>query len=119
MRQHTLLGERILSAAPSLAAVGKLVRASHERWDGEGYPDGLKGEEIPLASRIIFVCDAYDAMVSDRPYAPPRTHAGAMEELEKGAGTMFDPEIVDRFVRVTAARRSAEPAEPAARALAE
>ena len=68
MRRHTLVGERILAAAPALADVAQLVRASHERWDGSGYPDGLAGEQIPLGSRVIAVCDAWDAMVTDRPY---------------------------------------------------
>ena len=68
VRRHTLTGEWILSAAPALANVARLVRSSHERWDGTGYPDGLAGEEIPLESRIVTVADAYAAMVSDRPY---------------------------------------------------
>ena len=72
IHQHTILGERIVSAAPSLASVGNLIRSSHERWDGTGYPDQLAGEEIPLAARIILVCDAYDAMTSARPYSPSR-----------------------------------------------
>ncbi len=71
MRRHTLLGERILAAAPALAPVALLVRSSHERWDGSGYPDGLAGERIPLGARVIVsVCDAFDAMTSERPYAP-------------------------------------------------
>ena len=70
VRQHPLVGERIIAAAPALAQVGKLVRASHERFDGSGYPDGRAGEEIPLGARIIAVCDAYDAMIGPRPYRP-------------------------------------------------
>ena len=112
IRQHTLLGERILSAAPSLAAVGKLVRSSHERWDGRGYPDGLQGDEIPLASRIIFVCDAYDAMVSDRPYAAARSHEEALEELRAHAGAMFDPEVVEKFAEMPSERFEHPPLEP-------
>ena len=73
MRQHTILGERIVSAAPSLASVGSLIRSSHERWDGTGYPDGLSAEQIPLLARIIFACDAYDAMTAERPYSPALT----------------------------------------------
>jgi diguanylate cyclase (GGDEF)-like protein len=95
MRQHTILGERILTAAPSLAAVGGIVRASHENWDGSGYPDALAGEDIPRAARIIFACDAYDAMTSDRPYALRRTHEEAIAELRRCAGTLFDPEVVE------------------------
>ena len=68
MRQHTIIGERILNAAPALRPVARLVRSSHERWDGAGYPDRLTGEAIPLGSRIIAVCDAYDAMISERSY---------------------------------------------------
>ena len=68
MRRHTIIGERILHAAPALAAAAPLVRSRHERFDGTGYPDGLAGDDIPLGARIIAVCDAYDAMISDRPY---------------------------------------------------
>ena len=68
MRRHTLVGERILAAAPALADVARLVRSSHERFDGSGYPDGLAGVSIPLGSRVIAVCDAWDAMITDRPY---------------------------------------------------
>ena len=80
MRQHTIIGERIIAAAPELRGVGKIVRSSHERWDGGGYPDRLAGEEIPLGARIVAVCDAYDAMVTDRAYrgaAHPRGARGA------------------------------------------
>jgi diguanylate cyclase (GGDEF)-like protein/PAS domain S-box-containing protein len=100
MRRHTLIGERILVAAPALARAGKLVRWTHERFDGKGYPDGLAGEEIPLASRIIAVCDAYDAMVSDRPYKDPMTAAVAREELKRCAGKQFDPEVIDVFCAI-------------------
>src|SRR4051794_25144694 len=89
MREHTLLGERIVCAAPSLAPVGRLIRASHERWDGRGYPDGLSGREIPLAARIIFACDAYDAITTDRPYSRARGAESALEELQRAAGSQF------------------------------
>jgi HD-GYP domain-containing protein (c-di-GMP phosphodiesterase class II) len=95
MRQHTLIGERILNAAPALRPVARLVRSSHERWDGGGYPDGLAGEEIPLGSRIIAACDAFDAMVSDRPYDAAHTRDEALEELRRHAGTQFDRDVVD------------------------
>ena len=72
MRQHTVLGERILGAAPALRPVAAIVRSTHERWDGRGYPDGLVGEEIPLGSRIVAACDAYEAMTNDRPYRERR-----------------------------------------------
>ncbi len=94
IRQHTLLGERILLAAPSLASVAALVRSSHERWDGRGYPDGLKGADIPLGARIVFACDAFHAMTTDRPYRAGRTTAEALTELDSEAGTQFDPQIV-------------------------
>jgi two-component system, cell cycle response regulator len=97
MRRHTIIGERILHAAPALRTAAKYVRSSHERWDGGGYPDGLAGEAIPLGARIVSVCDAFDAMVSDRPYAEARSEAEALEELRACAGTQFDPQIVDAF----------------------
>jgi HD-GYP domain-containing protein (c-di-GMP phosphodiesterase class II) len=97
MRRHTLIGERILAAAPALSGAAQLVRSSHERWDGKGYPDGLAGNEILLSSRIIAVCDAFDAMISDRPYAPSQTVVEALAELRRCAGTQFDPWIVDIF----------------------
>jgi two-component system, cell cycle response regulator len=100
MRKHTLIGERILGASPAMGPVGRVVRSSHERWDGAGYPDGLAGDEIPLAARIIFVCDAFDAMRSERPYCPALDRAGAIAELRAGAGSQFDPEIVEVFCRV-------------------
>jgi diguanylate cyclase (GGDEF)-like protein len=100
MRQHTILGERIVAAAPSLAPVARLIRASHERWDGAGYPDGLAGGEIPLASRIIFACDAYDAITAERPYSPARGPETALEELRRGAGSQFDPQVVASVERV-------------------
>jgi diguanylate cyclase (GGDEF)-like protein len=95
IRQHTILGERILSAAPSLAPLAAIVRSTHERWDGKGYPDGLEGEEIPLAARIISVCDAYEAMIRARPYAESKTPDEALDELRRCAGTQFDPRIVE------------------------
>jgi HD-GYP domain-containing protein (c-di-GMP phosphodiesterase class II) len=87
----------MLSAAPALQAAAKLVRSSHERFDGKGYPDGLSGDAIPLASRIIFVCDAFHAMTSDRPYASGRAAEDAMAELARCAGTQFDPTVVAAF----------------------
>jgi two-component system cell cycle response regulator len=100
MRQHTILGERIVAAAPSLASVGSLIRSSHERWDGRGYPDGLAGEAIPLAARIIFVCDAYDAITTERPYSPARVPEAALVEMWDNAGTQFDPEILKTLEHV-------------------
>jgi HD-GYP domain-containing protein (c-di-GMP phosphodiesterase class II) len=97
------VGERILATVPALGSVGRLVRASHERWDGAGYPDHLTGEEIPLGARIIGVCDAFDAMTSDRPYAPPLEAALAISELRRCSGTQFDPAVVEAFCRARAA----------------
>jgi diguanylate cyclase (GGDEF)-like protein len=97
MRRHTLIGERIISAAPSLAPAGEIVRSSHERYDGGGYPDALSGDEIPLGSRIIAVCDAFSAMVSDRTYRPAMPVAQAIAELRRCSGTQFHAEIVDAF----------------------
>ncbi len=97
MRTHTIVGERMLRAAPALRSVAVLVRASHERWDGNGYPDGLAGEAIPLASRIVAVCDSFDAMIAERPYRPPKTPAEALAELRRCAGTQFDPQVVEAF----------------------
>ena len=94
VRRHTIIGQRILAASPALARVGRIVRATHERWDGTGYPDGLVGEEIPLAARIVHVCDAYDAITADRPYDPARPRSAALAELERCAGTQFDPDVV-------------------------
>ena len=105
MRRHTLVGERILAAAPALVDVAKLVRASHERWDGDGYPDGLAGAEIPLGARVIAVCDAWDAMVTDRPYRRAMPREAALAELERCAGTQFDPDVVEAFRAVLATPR--------------
>jgi hypothetical protein len=93
-----ILGERILNAAPALRPVARLVRSTHERWDGAGYPDGLKGTEIPRGARIVAVCDAYDAMTSDRAYRGAMSHEAACRELRAMAGTQFDPEVVAAFV---------------------
>jgi HD-GYP domain-containing protein (c-di-GMP phosphodiesterase class II) len=98
VRQHTLVGERILRAAPALHSVAKLVRSGHERFDGTGYPDCLSGEEIPLGSRIILACDAYHAMTSDRPYRAAMAHDHAVAELVRCAGSQFDPRIVSALV---------------------
>jgi two-component system cell cycle response regulator len=100
MRRHTIIGERILSAAPAMLPVAKLVRASHERWDGQGYPDGLRGEQIPLGSRVILACDALQAMTSDRPYDRARTLDEAVAELRRCAGTQFDPDVVQALCAV-------------------
>jgi HD-GYP domain-containing protein (c-di-GMP phosphodiesterase class II) len=100
MRTHTLIGERVLAAAPALAPVAKLVRSSHERWDGGGYPDGLAGQDIPLGARIVFACDAFDAITTPRPYARARNVDEAIAELRANAGTQFDPAVAAAVVAV-------------------
>ncbi len=100
IRRHTLIGERIVAAAPALAQVGRLVRSSHEWWDGSGYPDGLHGQTIPLGSRIITVCDAFDAMLAERPYQAGQTTDAALAELRRCAGVQFDPTVVEAFCEV-------------------
>ena len=102
MRRHTLIGERIIAAAPSLAHTANLVRSSHEWLDGTGYPDGLAGEDIPLGSRIIAVCDAYDAMVAPRPYRSQSHPRAGNLELRRCAGTQFDPAVVEAFCAIRA-----------------
>ena len=98
MRCHPELGARILEPVPRLRTVAPIVRASHERFDGLGYPDGLVGDAIPLESRIVAVCDAFDAMVSDRPYRGAMTRDAAIAELRASAGTQFDPRVVQAFL---------------------
>src|SRR5262249_2000816 len=95
MRQHTIIGERILAVAPSLRVIARLVRSSHERWDGTGYPDGLAGEAIPVGARILARADPYDAIVSDRGYRAPRSVGEAIDELRRHAGSQFDPRVVE------------------------
>jgi two-component system cell cycle response regulator len=106
MRRHPAIGASILSAAPALARVAEIVRATHERYDGSGYPQGLTAEQIPLASRIVFVCDSFDAMVSERPYRVARSEPDALAELRRCAGTQFDPHVVDAFIAEYFARQS-------------
>jgi two-component system, cell cycle response regulator len=97
IQRHPVIGDRILSAAPALEPVAKLVRSSYERWDGTGYPDGISGEQIPLGSRVIAVCVAYDAMTSPRHYREALPAAAAFEELSRCAGRQFDPMVVAAF----------------------
>jgi putative nucleotidyltransferase with HDIG domain len=97
MRIHTIEGERMANEAGFDQRIGRIVRATHERWDGEGYPDNLAQRAIPLAARIVFCADAYDAMTSDRPYRGPLTARAACAELRRGAGTQFDPVIAHRM----------------------
>ena len=100
IRGHTVVGERIISAAPSLSQVSRIVRSSHERYNGSGYPDSLKGDEIPLPSRIIAVCDAFDAMIGPRPYRLGMNTGNAASELRRCAGAQFDPVVIEFFLSV-------------------
>ncbi|MFN8516556.1 MAG: diguanylate cyclase [Chloroflexia bacterium] len=101
MKRHPEIGYQLTSRIPFLDAASPLVLHHHERWDGEGYPSGLRGEDIPLAARIFAVADAYDALVSDRPYRSGRSHEQALEEIRRYAGTQFDPQIVTTFLQIT------------------
>jgi HD-GYP domain-containing protein (c-di-GMP phosphodiesterase class II) len=116
VRRHTIEGEAMLrQVGGTLAALGPIVRASHERWDGAGYPDGLAGEGIPIEARIICACDAYNAMTTDRPYRPALELAEALAELRRNAGSQFDPRVAAALVQhvrahlVTAAKHPDAP----------
>jgi diguanylate cyclase (GGDEF)-like protein len=98
IQRHPEIGMRLLESTMHLHALAPVILHHHERWDGEGYPDGLKGEAIPFAARVIAICDAWQAMVSDRPYRPALTPARAIAQLRAGAGSQFDPQLVEAFV---------------------
>ncbi len=100
MEMHPVLGERIIAPIDRLQEVRSIVRHCHERWDGRGYPDGLAGADIPLEARIIFVCDAYHAMTTDRPYRRRLSHPEAVRRLREGSGSQFDPRVVDACLGV-------------------
>ena len=112
MRQHPAIGARILSSTRTLAHLAPAVKAEHERFDGQGYPDGLLGDAIPLASRITFACDAYHAMTSDRPYRSALDHETALGELRAGAGSQFDPQVVEALLKTVGAATRTDGAEP-------
>ncbi|MCR4403491.1 MAG: HD-GYP domain-containing protein [Firmicutes bacterium] len=97
IRKHPLLSYDIVSDVPGLLAIANIVLFHHERWDGHGYPYGIRGEEIPLGSRILCVADSFDAMISERPYRPAVAVSDALRELERCAGTQFDPDVVQCF----------------------
>ena len=98
MEMHPELGERILEPIERLTEVRTIVRSCHERWDGAGYPDGISGEEIPIEARIVLVCDAFHAMTTDRPYRKRLSVDEACRRLRDGAGSQFDPSVVDVFL---------------------
>jgi HD-GYP domain-containing protein (c-di-GMP phosphodiesterase class II) len=102
MQRHSEIGECLVAATPALRAIAPIVRAVHERPDGRGYPDGLVGGEIPVASRIIAVVDAFDAMTNDRPYQEATDAEAALAELRLLAGTQFDAGVVEAFAEVVA-----------------
>jgi two-component system cell cycle response regulator len=106
MKRHPEYGAQIVGSVPELEHLGPAIRAEHERWDGGGYPDGLAGEDVPLASRIVLACDAFLAMTERRPYRLPLTPSAARRELRRHAGSQFDPAVVDALL--------VELAEPAA-----
>jgi len=110
VRQHTIVGERILRASPALRNVAGIVRATHENWDGSGYPDGVAGDRIPVAGRILRVCDAYVAMTSPRPYREAKQQEDALNELMRLAGNDFDPTVVRVVVAEIRAEHEAEQA---------
>jgi HD-GYP domain-containing protein (c-di-GMP phosphodiesterase class II) len=94
MCQHTTIGERILRSVPEMFGVARIVRSSHERFDGRGYPDGLRGSQIPLASRIVLCAEAYHAMQAERPHRPAYSADEALDEIRANAGKQFDPNVV-------------------------
>jgi putative nucleotidyltransferase with HDIG domain len=102
MRQHSALGARIVASIGSLAHLAPAIRAEHERWDGAGYPDGLAGDDIPFAARIILATDAWHAMTSDRPYRAALPLDRAVAELERCAGSQFDPAVVAALLALVA-----------------
>ena len=98
MRKHPEIGFRIAQNNIDLAPISEYILAHHERWDGKGYPRGLKGEEIPILARILAVVDAFDAMTNERIYSKPRSHEAAAAEILRCAGSQFDPQIAQIFV---------------------
>ena len=100
IRNHTVFGDQILGRVIAMPTLSVAARSHHERYDGKGYPDGLQGEEIPLAARIVAVADCYDAMTSVRSYSGVRPQADVRAEIEKGAGTQFDPQVAEKMLEI-------------------
>lgn len=98
IKKHSEIGYRIAQFSPEMAPIAEAILAHHERWDGQGYPIGLKGSEIPIIARILSIADAYDVMTNERPYKKPISHLEAVEELRRSSGTQFDPELIDIFI---------------------
>ncbi len=116
IKTHTIEGQKMLQRVGGfMREVGEIVRSSHERWDGGGYPDGLRGAAIPLESRIIATCDAFNAMTTDRSYRPAMPQGDAIAELTANAGTQFDPLVVDALVRLLDRERPPRPVDPPGR----
>ena len=105
IKTHPKLGANIIRNIPDLAPCVDIVLYHHERWDGSGYPEGLKGEKIPIGARIIAIAEAFDTMASAQPYRPALLLEETIKELKKGAGTQFDPKLVDAFIRIVEAKR--------------
>ena len=118
IERHSEVGERILAASPAMGPVARLVRSSHERFDGHGYPDGRAADEIPMGARIISVCDAFHAMTTDRPYRKGMSMVAAIEELRREAGHQFDPRVVETFCALTSGRLDCDGEQAASPALA-
>ena len=116
MRQHPIIGERICEPLATASQFAPIIRSHHERWDGQGYPDRLRGEEIPFGARVVGLVDAYDAIIHDRPYRPARTVGAALDEIRRLSGAQFDPELVRLFVEIVD-RTEQEERTPGLRAL--